>query len=336
MRRTLALCSAVLLFASTAHAEDALVLWGNYYLERSTRVIAPTVTLYKDAGDGTFRGTYLVDQITSASGAFTATDEPFSEYRQDISLQYTHRFANGLVPAIGVRYSHEGDYRSHGVIARLGYELSELTTLDAILNYKFDIIGQRGREGFRETLNTAFVSLGVTQVLSPQALGGVTFDSELLRGYQENPYRVEQHPRERNRYGLTGWGAYRFVDTKTSVRLEYTLGFGTWDLVGHSFDLRLTQRLLPSLEIQPEVRYHTQGGVFFVELTDNFITTDPKLRALETAMFGGRIIWTLSLLRGTALAMLADAQLHPSYYYYHQTNRYGDAHIAQLGLYIPL
>lgn len=325
---------AVLLLASTAHAEDAVLLWGNYYLERSTRVIAPSVTLYKDVAGGQGRFTYLVDQITSASGAFTATDEPFSEYRQDFNVQYDRELLPGLKPGIGARYSYEGDYRSHSVRAQLEYELDATTTLFGRFDYRYDIIGQRGRQGFRDTLHTGYFSLQLTQVLTGRWTAGGALDVDVFRGYQENPYRVEQHPRERERYALSLWTAYRF-ETNTTARLSYVIGAGSWELVGHTIGLTLTQQIVPGLEVQPLFRYHTQNGVFFVELVDNFITTDPKLRALETAMVGGQIMWSLSWLNGTPLAFMAGGRIQPSYYFYHQTNRYGDAHIAQLGLYAP-
>jgi hypothetical protein len=338
VKRTIATATAVLLLAGTAHAEDAVLLTGNYYLERSTRVIAPTVSVFKDVGEGQARFTYLVDQITSASGAFTVTDEPFSEYRQDLSLSYTHPFTTAigkLTPGIGVRYSHESDYRSHAVSLQSALELpNRTTTLQARADFRYDIIGQRARAGFRDTLHTLFLSFQATQVLTGRWMAGTALGADVLRGYQENVYRVEQHPRERERYALTAWTAYRFP-SKTTARVEYTYGFGTWKLKGHTIGLTVTQQILPWFEIQPTIRYHTQGGVFFEELVDNFITTDPKLRELETALVGGQLMFYLRFLNDTPLDFMAGGRIQPAYYFFHQTNRYGDAHIAQLTLYAP-
>src|SRR5438309_133027 len=53
----------LLVLAETAYAEDSVTLWGNYYKERSTRVVEPIATVTKDLpNDAQAQATYLVDR----------------------------------------------------------------------------------------------------------------------------------------------------------------------------------------------------------------------------------------------------------------------------------
>lgn len=334
-RATLAVL--LLLAAPAARAEDSVAVWGNYYKERSTRVISPMVTLRKELPHAAQADvTYLVDQITSASGAFTATDEPFSEYRQEVRVAARKRFFDVLTPGVFVRYSHEGDYRSLGYGVEVALDLFErMSTLTFRLMHQDDLVLQRGRAGFRDTLDTTMASLGWTQVLAKNLVGGLGAEVQILDGYTENPYRVEQHPRDRTRYALGGWLAYRHEETGTTARVDYRFYTDTWELSAHSMGLELVQRIVPGLEIAPRFRFHTQDGVYFLDLVNGFVTTDPKLEAYNTILVGARVSWRLDMLAGTALAPFQRLEIQPAYYYYIQGNRYGDAHIAQLGAYWP-
>ncbi len=286
-----------------AYADDSVTIIGNYYLERSTRVISPSVTINKDLPyDSKVRFMYLVDNITSASGAFTPTDEPFTEFRNEFQLLAGIQLPYGLFPQVGVRFSHEGDYRSHQFNAGVQWEAPDRrTNVSLQFIHQYDIVRQRQRQGFRDTLNASYLTLGASYVINPKMIGGVLLEAQVLRGYQENVYRVEQHPRKRNRYCFAPWLRYRFTETNTTVQVDYRHYRGTWDLSSNTFGVKITQQILPSLEVQPELRYHTQNGVFFVELVDNFLTADPKLRALETTRVGARLYWTMSFLSDTAL-----------------------------------
>ncbi len=327
-----------LLAVTPARAEDSVSVVANYYKERSTRVVSPFVTIRKDLpSESELSVTYLVDQITSASGAFTPTDAPFQEYRQEVRASASKRFFGALIAQANARYSHEGDYRSLGYGLSLTYQASRDTTLSVRANRQNDVVLQRGRSGFRDTLDTTLVGASWTQVLRRDLVGGLNAEAQLLDGYTENPYRVEQHPRERHRYSLGAWGAYRHEGTGTTLRLDYCYYRDDWRLVSHSVGAELWQRLSPSLEIVPRFRFHTQSGVYFTELTpDQFVTTDPKLAAFGTRLVGLRLNWRLDVLADAGpLSVLARAQLSPQYHYFFQDNRYGNAHIASVSVYWP-
>lgn len=353
------LLAAVLVSAPClAHAENTVAFWGNYYLERSTRVISPMVALSVDLPNETeVQLSYLVDNVTSASNLAADRDaEPFQEFRQEIRLNVDTSLFGFLRPGILVRHSYEPDYSSITYGGALTAKLFEdTTTLTISVQRQNDAIFAR-RTNFEDTLDTWRAAINATQILTPQLVIGGNFEVQLLEGYTENPYRSEEHPRTRERYAGGGWLAYRFPTLGTSVRLGYRYYWDDWSLEAHSFDFQLFQRLSSDVEIVPQIRLHSQTGVDFtrqsLEVGTTFRTADPKLMALGTTGLGLRLIWILSFLEGSFFHPFRTASLQPRYMFFAQReqlelnpirifapegsqNPFGDAHIAQLGFCWP-
>lgn len=334
MRRPIISCLAVLLVAPAAHAEDSVSVVGSYYKERSTRVVQPEVTVRKDLPlESQVEATYLVDQITSASGAFTPeADKAFQEYRNEVRFGLGTRLGDFL-PRLGFRYSTESDYTSFALTGELAVELFDKDTrISAQVTHQRDAVEARGQAGFADNLYTTLISLNLAQVVLPELLLSLCLETQILDGYTENPYRVEMHPRERNRYSVGARAAYRLEALATTFRGGYRFYVDSWELKAHTFDLEIDHQLLPSLAVIPKVRLHDQGGVYFTDLFDGFRTTDPKLFPFLSGTVGVQLVWRLWFLDGT---FLEGASVMPYYGYFVQGTRYGNAHLAQLGGYWP-
>lgn len=353
--------TAILVAPALPRAQTVLTLWGNYYKERSTRVISPTVGLATQLDEDTQLDlTYLVDNITSASGIDETVDdgEPFQEFRQEVRVQVSRRLNDFLIPTVGARYSYEPDYTSLGYRAGLTAELFQRnTTVSVYLQGQNDAIHARFNN-VEDTLDTYMLSFSLSQVLTPRLLIGFDFEAQFLDGYTENPYRNENHPPERTRYALGGWAAYRLPGPGTTLRASYRHYFDDWRIRAHSVELKLFQRLTDDLELVPMVRIHTQTGADFADWNERigitFRTNDPKLMALGTTALGLRLVWSLSFLKNGPLHPLHRATVHPKYQFYAQRDAlelnpirlvapeagaqtaFGDAHIAELGFALPL
>ena len=356
---------SILLGPTLARAENAILLWGNYYLERSSRVISPMVGVAMDLPQDTqIELSYLVDNITSASGTFAPPtesglppSEPFQEFRQELRVDLARKLTDIFSLGVNARYSFEPDYTS------LTYGLSgaatlfeENTTVSVTAQRQDDGIHCRGNN-VEDTLETWRLAATVSQVILPQLTAGLTFETDLLEGYTENCYRNENHPPTRERFALGGQLAYRFRRTRTTVRGGYRYYWDDWRIEAHTLTLEVFQRISPNLEIIPQLRFHAQSRVNFRDFIDRdgitYVTEDPKLFALGTTGVGLRVVWRLGFLAGGPLDALAGATVHPRYIFYAQRNhlelnpvrildpqpgdrtRYGDAHIAQLGITIP-
>lgn len=343
-----------------AGAENQVSVWGNYYKERSTRVISPEVTLSVDLPETTQMAvTYLVDNITSASGTFQATvdDDPFQEFRQEVRVGINRRFWGWLTPTLQARYSFEPDYTSLTYGLELAAQLFENnTSIKVGVQRQNDAIMARGTN-FEDTLDTWRASANVSQVLTPELIVGTSFETQFLDGYTENPYRAEEHPRERERFALSGWAAYRMPGLGTTVRASYRYYWDSWSIEAHTFGLRVFQRLTRDLEIVPEIRISDQTGFDFRRQIDEqgitFSTSDPKLMPQGTTGLGLRLILDLKFLEGGIFHPLRKASLNTKYMFFAQRNSlelnpiklvapdegaqtaFGDAHIVQLGLCWP-
>lgn len=374
MKRILATTASLLLLSGqTSRAENSIGLSGNYYKERSTRVVEPLIQIRHSLPTinkilkPELELSYLVDQITSASGAFTKTDVAFSEFRNEVRLSAKGKLFDFITPGINLRYSHEPDYVSKGFGLSLAIDLfKKSTSLSTFFQLVSDTISSRYDENYAEELSTTALGIGVTQVVRRNILIGASVELQTDNGFQENQYRVEVHPRCRDRYSFTPWIRLRIPQTSSTLRHTYRYYQDSWDLRGHSFDFEWHQEIFKGLQVVPRFRHHTQSGTFF-ETRDpgsnangggydelrqchlaseqlrggaqqplvRFSTADPKLTRFRAQTYGLKLRWQQSWLEDSFLDVFSNSWIEPAYYYFDQQNRYGPAHIAQLNFFWP-
>lgn len=327
-----------LLVASTATADDSITIYGNYYKERSTRVYEPIIRLVKDLPEEIeLDATFVVDQITSASGAFTPEDRVISEFREEAIVSLRKPLDEATKVGVNARISYEPDYTS----LRGGMDLEtalikDVTTLRIFGQYQRDWV--RERSGMlRDDLFTTLVGAGITQVINKNMLMGASFEMRVMKGYQENAYRPETHPRERNRYSTSVWGSYYVEPTDTAARASFRFYGDSWDLISYAVDLEVSQQIMADFDVLARFRYYTQDDVYFANAPamSEYNTRDPKLFEFASEMYaiGGRI--PLRFLDATGIAAFGASRVEPTYTFLNQHNSYGSAHIVQIGWHIP-
>ncbi len=359
MKLAAALLVPLVLFASPSHAEDSVGFVMNYFKERSTRIYEPFVRVAKELPlDIQLEASFLVDNITSASIGFTgiSQDELFSENRWEARTSASVKLFDLITPGVSFRYSEEPDYKSFGWAIDVAVSLfDETTTLKAYLRGQDDDVHSNADPSFEEDLDTWVVGAGWTQVWRKDLITGVTFESQVVRGFQENEYRAnEQHPRIRDRFSVAAWASYHVQPTRSTIRVSDRFYIDSWDVTGNTFELSVAQSVVRGhFDVIPRYRFHTQSGAYFsrMVLSDanqmfvadrdepqrSLQTQDPKLEAFDSHLFGIRLRWTLAFLRGTPLEIFETVRLVPSYAYQLPSDsyRYGPAHIAEAGLYWP-
>lgn len=341
---------------------------GNYWWEKSTRVIAPEVNASIASPAGVWvDGSYLLDAITSASTATGVTaDKAFTEKRNEgqAGLGYEIDFGNvQLDLSARGRLSIEPDYHSRGGGFNSALSLGQRNTVlklngffthddvfrverslpaanpDKLIAAKAVPVGD---------LSIAYVGVAWEQILNRTSTLTLGYDLSLMNGFQANAYRTvafkdggggapEKHPDQRTRSAPYLWIAKFFEPTRSALRVGYRFYRDDWDIQAHAVDVRVHQEIGDNLELRLRYRYYTQQSAFFYRKggnlrADEYITADPKMSAFHDQTFGLKMRLALGFLSFTKFDPLRTAVLDWSVEYVLNTNRYGNGVMAQGGL----
>ena len=356
--------------AVTGTWTGAVQLRGNYYWDRSTRVLAPEVIAQLDAPQGTrIRVDYLIDSITSASIAAGALEDVrFTEVRHDVDLKAGHEFVDRKNPVDlfgGVRLSREPDYFSFATLFQPTLWLADRATMfRGRISYRHDEIGQNFRGGsqqrpgnmggtsadkFRETLDAISIAFGWEQVLTRTLVMEVGYDFTYQWGFLANPYRSvlggqrpEEHPDQRFRNLLFARLAGYIPRSRTSLQLLYRSSVDDWKVAAINPEFRIYQEMSPYFQTRLRYRYYKQTSAFFYEsdpndytFDDPYVTADPKLSDFHVNELGIQFLVLGSFLEVRAHRSIAGASFDISFNYRWNTNAFGNQVVAQTGLRIP-
>ncbi|HKO94527.1 MAG TPA: DUF3570 domain-containing protein [Polyangiaceae bacterium] len=357
--------------AASGTVTGSVSLRGNYYLEKSTRVIAPAVTAALETPQGIrFDATYLLDAITSASLATGAADDVlFTEKRHDFTAGAGYEVDFGgtqLDLAASGRMSREPDYKSRGFGFAPALSLNERNTVLRLNGYYIhdDVarVVRMAPTGDPDklvattampvgTLDTLSLGFAIDQLLSPLAWATLGYDLAIQNGFTANAYRTasfpdggvaaESHPRERHRHAVYGWLQHYIPVIRGSLRAGYRLYKDDWDILAHAVEARAYQELGPYVEVRLRYRYYTQNASFFWNNTkaeymeDGYVTADPKMTAFHDHTFGFKLRVALGFLQGTWLNGLHNAVFDGTLEYIVNTNRYGNGWVSQGGFIWP-
>ncbi len=345
-------------------------LRGNYYWDRSTRVLAPEIIAQLEAPQGSrMRVDYLIDSITSASIAAGALEDTrFTEIRHDVDLKGGHEFVERENPVDlfgGFRFSREPDYFSFATLFQPPiWPADRATMFRGRISYRHDEIGQNFRGGsqqrpgnmggtsadrFRETLDAVSLAAGWEQVLTPTLVLEVSYDFTYQWGFLANPYRSvlggqrpEEHPDGRFRHLLASRLAWYIPRSRTSLQVLYRSYVDDWKLGAINPEFRIYQEMSPFFQTRLRYRYYTQTSAFFYKsnpndytFEDTYVTADPKLSAFHVNELGIQLLVLGAFLEGKAHRSIAGAQFDISFNYRWNTNAYGNQVVAQTGLRIP-
>jgi hypothetical protein len=357
--RSLLVAAILIAGARTVAADGALSVRSVYYKEKSTRVIQPMLDGMFDVGTrGLLSAHFLVDAITSASPGSGAAATPFTEKRYEGGANYVHAATRTTRLKVDSRYSNEPDYKS--LYGGLGFE-QDLAHKNATIGLSggvgHDHVDNSGAQGPFSTLvqgelNTYSLFASASQILSPNAIVGVSYDLASLHGFQQNPYRTvitddglvaEKHPDERLRQAIAISARYYVPSTRTTLIGAYRYYHDDWKVDAHTPELRVVQQAGDDVDFAVRYRYYTQTKAYFYE--DHYASSvpamnpypyfsdDPKL----TAFTGQTMEAKLGVL-GEAFTLggrWAGARFEGILAYVIQHNRFGNAAIAQFALTVP-
>jgi hypothetical protein len=368
MRLQLTVAATVMLSAAApASADGTLAMRGVYYKERATRVMQPMLDAMFDAGlHGIATGHFLVDAITSASASSGAANAAaFTERRYEAGLGYSHELGIFTVGA-DAKYSTESDYVSRYVGARAQAELGQKNTVLGLGGgASFDTVSAAASQGpLQLTLRCDAMHPGesecplhvysmyasASQILSQNAVIGVSIDLSTLRGYQSNPYRQaivgetlvsERHPTERTRQAFAANARTYVAETGTTLVGVYRYYRDSWKVHAHTPELRIVQEIGFDVDASLRYRYYTQDGAYFYRTRyppddaamSQYVSDDVKL-----SDFSGHTLEAKVGVLGEAFGFggrWAGARFESIVEYIVQHNRFGNAVVAHVALTLP-
>jgi hypothetical protein len=344
-----------------AHADGTVTLRGAYYKERATRVQQPMVDASFESGeDATIDAHVLIDAITSASTASGATDAEFSERRWEAGAGYTRKLGERWTLGGSGKLSIEPDYASYWATARVERALLEQ-------NLVIGFTGGVGHDSVKKlmpaalgggliamdvgSLDIVLGSLSVSQILSRDAVLGLTYDVSFLAGYQQNPYRTaitddhgfvaERHPDHRTRHAFAV-SLRRFLPrTVTTLIADYRFYVDSWGVMAHTPEVRVVQEAGDGLDVALRYRAHRQLAADFYRetypisdpLQVPYVSDDVKLSTFWSHTIGITFGATGHVF-GLG-GILEEARAEVIFEYVAQGNRFGNAVIAHAAMSVP-
>lgn len=267
----------------------------------------------------------------------TPLDATFQDTRVGINLEWERPLFYDFSGIFSGNVSKEYDYRSMGLAAMFSRDFNlKNTTVTAGLSFSHDTIEPEGGipagmtamptdiavskqlAGGDDTKTLVDFLVGLTQVLSPQALIQLNYSYGNSSGYHTDPYKLvsvvddqgeptshlyEQRPDGRANHSIYVKYVRQFktsVFNKDVLRVNYRYFWDDWGITSHTLDLKYRYELGRGHYLQPHLRYYQQSEADFYRyfLRDN---TDVLREASADYRLGDMTTTTIGLMYGLVL-----------------------------------
>jgi hypothetical protein len=132
---------------------------------------------------------YYVDLVSSASIDVVTTASPYKEERQQLGLGFD--MLNGKTQySVGFTNSDENDYTANQASFDISQDMfGDLTTVSFGFSRGWDEVRRRDDDEFSESVDRRTWRLGLSQIVTPTLLLGLSYELVSDEGYLNNPYR---------------------------------------------------------------------------------------------------------------------------------------------------
>jgi len=215
-------------------------------------VIGPSVLIRKSIGSSFSASVnYYEDSITSASIDVVTTASPYTENRKEHSftLEYLH---DSTIISLGYNDSKESDYTSKTTSFGISQEMfGAMTTVTISYAQGADVVMNNTSDEFEDEVDRRIYRLGISQVLSANALMGITWETITDQGFLNNPYRsvryvdnsprgysfqLEDYPKTRNSSTIALRAIY-YLPYRASLSAGYRYFSDSWGINASNSEL---------------------------------------------------------------------------------------------------
>jgi len=298
--RVLALAAIVVMPAArcTVLPDDRADVLYHRYQGGGVTVDGPSVLVRKKVGESvSVAANYYVDMISSASIDVVTTASPYTERREQKSLNVDYLHGKSIY-SLGYVDSKESDYTGKTAMASVSQDLfGDLTTVSFGFSRGWDTIGKRGEPDFRQTTDRRNYRVGVSQVLTRNLLASLNYDNTTEQGYLQNPYRTmryavgggftggpEIYPHTRTSNAAAAMLKY-YLPWRAALTTQYRFYSDTWGIDAHTARLEIAQPLWKRWVLTANYRFYKQNAAdFYSDLFpsanyQNFMARDKEISA---------------------------------------------------------
>ncbi|MFI5306983.1 MAG: DUF3570 domain-containing protein [Polyangiales bacterium] len=278
------------------------------------RVEQPELEVKATQGAFSHRVFVPVDIVTAASSDALDTTSSASRMNEAVTFDLTsdYRPTPEIDGMVHVAFHVEEPYRSWqvggGVTRSLADDNAVLSvSVHQLLDEldRFDIHGNRFGRVYRSTSN---VNVGLSQLLSPTTVASLQYGGTLQRGELSNTWNAvplllgmlgrEYLPRTRARHALRARVA-QALPWDAALHVSYRFYADSWQVIAHSLEYALYQRLSRTFYLRADYRIHTQNAPSFWTLQSpkdaSPRTADSDLATLRAQTVGGAAAMDLPL-----------------------------------------
>ncbi|WP_245555201.1 DUF3570 domain-containing protein [Hahella ganghwensis] len=287
--------------------EQAVEVLYHRYDQDGQLIDGPAILVRKNF-DSTFSlsGEYLVDSVSGASIDVESTASEYEEERIQTSVAMDYLTGKSIL-SVSYSNSEENDYESNALSFNVSQDVfGDLTTISMGYTKGWDEVGKVGDDNFSEELDRQQYRLGVTQILTKNAIINLDFEAITDEGFLNNAYRQvrfvsdsargydfqsEQYPTTRTSRAIAIRGMY-YLPYRAAIRGEYRFFSDTWGIRADQYEIGYIHPAFDQWIFEFKYRYYSQtkadfySDLFAFQNAQNFLARDKELSTFSNHTFG--------------------------------------------------
>lgn len=299
---------APLLLLAAVLPEDRLDALYHSYNGGGVEVDGPSILWRKKIGGySSISANYYIDAISSASIDAVSSASPYKEKRIEKSVGGDF-LLNTAIMTLGYSTSDENDFNAKTASFSLSQDMfGDLTTVTMGYVRGWDQIGKNGDPVFSEEANRQSFRIGVSQVMSRNAVVALNLETVTDEGFLNNPYRSvryldstsasgysfepEVYPRTHTSNAIALHTRY-YLPYRASLLGEYRYFTDSWGIRANNIALGYTHPYRDHWIFDLRYRYYTQDDAdFYNDLfpyrqSQNFLARDKELSRFKNQTVG--------------------------------------------------
>jgi hypothetical protein len=213
--------------------------------------------------------------------------------------------------------SDENDYTANALSFDVSQDMfGDLTTVSFGFSRGWDEVRRRGDDEFAASVDRRTYRVGVSQIVTPSLMMGLSYELVTDEGFLNNPYRsvryldpespagyayqAEAYPNTRTSNAASVRGRY-FLPYRAAIAGEYRYFTDTWGIAAHTAEVTYTHPWTERWIFEVGLRFYTQDAAdFYSDLfpyadAQNFLARDKELSTFSNQMLSVGATYELSL-----------------------------------------